>query len=574
MSQQQFAEVLSRDSTSRDKVIGTANLVLGGTVTVENGKKVVLNDNSDWFLPTKSETYSLSTFSKIVRPLVNSWLITNNHQYIVCLDTLIEDWQSRTFVGEHWKWQPTIASIRLENLMYAFALVWNREGAASDRARRRWANLLINHVRYIEENLEIASANNHLIFNLVAVLHFYLSIEHKDAFRGIIDRHWMMLEEQLEEQILKDGGSCELSTYYHMIIAYWLISLLVLSRSQKSKSAEFLVPLLQKMLFWFKMVLRPDNSIPLLGDSYSESQFCNPNDLLILSGLILNDLESAQLSNKILTQNVVQFLNRESVEYYQSIEQARVRRDSYYFQDSGRCCFRSHLHEIDEFYAIFDCGSVGYAKNPAHGHADALSFEISVRGKPVFVDTGVSGYEESKWRNYFRGTRSHNTAVIDSQDQSILWKATRFKSSANVKVHQLSFSDTEDLIKASHDGYSRLADPVLHTRCFRVNKSSSEVLIADSFSGRCSHQLDLLFHLSPDCEATVRVPGRIEIAVDGTRVELVYDGRLKPSLYRGSDDPLLGWYAQRESEIIPCPCIALTGRFVGDFATHTIIRWK
>ena len=41
---------------------------------------------------------------------------------------------------------------------------------------------------------------------------------------------------------------------------------------------------------------------------------------------------------------------------------------------------------------IGDCAQLGPDYLPGHGHADTLSFEFSVGGRRVFVNTGTSRY--------------------------------------------------------------------------------------------------------------------------------------------------------------------------------------
>ena len=45
---------------------------------------------------------------------------------------------------------------------------------------------------------------------------------------------------------------------------------------------------------------------------------------------------------------------------------------------------------------IFDLAQIGPDYLPSHGHADTLSFELSVYGKRVFVNSGTSMYGTEK----------------------------------------------------------------------------------------------------------------------------------------------------------------------------------
>jgi hypothetical protein len=69
---------------------------------------------------------------------------------------------------------------------------------------------------------------------------------------------------------------------------------------------------------------------------------------------------------------------------------------------------------------LFDTGRIGPDFMPGHGHCDCLSFELSVSGTPLFVNSGTFQYQGEK-RKYYRSTRAHNTVMINSHEQSECW---------------------------------------------------------------------------------------------------------------------------------------------------------
>ena len=73
---------------------------------------------------------------------------------------------------------------------------------------------------------------------------------------------------------------------------------------------------------------------------------------------------------------------------------------------------------------IFDAGKIGVDYQPAHGHCDCLSFELSVDGKPLLVNSGTYEYQ-GDLRKHFRKTRVHNTVEINGHEQSQCWGGFR-----------------------------------------------------------------------------------------------------------------------------------------------------
>src|SRR5206468_507056 len=70
----------------------------------------------------------------------------------------------------------------------------------------------------------------------------------------------------------------------------------------------------------------------------------------------------------------------------------------------------------NEIRAVVDAGPLGYTAIAAHGHADALSFTLSVGGSEFLIDPGTCAYHtQERWRQYFRGTAAHNTLRVDGR---------------------------------------------------------------------------------------------------------------------------------------------------------------
>jgi uncharacterized heparinase superfamily protein len=62
--------------------------------------------------------------------------------------------------------------------------------------------------------------------------------------------------------------------------------------------------------------------------------------------------------------------------------------------------------------ALLDVAPIGPDYQPGHAHADTLSFELSLFGQRLLVNSGTSEYEISPVRQYERSTKAHNTVVL------------------------------------------------------------------------------------------------------------------------------------------------------------------
>ena len=95
-------------------------------------------------------------------------------------------------------------------------------------------------------------------------------------------------------------------------------------------------------------------------------------------------------------------------------------RGSRYLEESGYCRL-----ENERAVVICDVARVGPNYQPGHAHADTLSFELSVYGFRVFVNSGVSEYGVSEERLRQRGTAAHNTLELNNADSSEVWHGFR-----------------------------------------------------------------------------------------------------------------------------------------------------
>ena len=138
-----------------------------------------------------------------------------------------------------------------------------------------------------------------------------------------------------------------------------------------------------------------------------------------------------------------------------------------------------------------------------HAHAGTLSFELSLDGRRVLVNSGISTYENDAERLRQRGTAAHNTVQVAGRDSSEVWSAFRVARrvrTVTVEVHD----DLATLcVDAQHDGYRRLG--IRHQRTWRLLPDGLEV--RDRLPGP-EQPAVAYFHWAPAAEAvTMRTDG-------------------------------------------------------------------
>jgi Heparinase II/III-like protein/Heparinase II/III N-terminus len=161
-----------------------------------------------------------------------------------------------------------------------------------------------------------------------------------------------------------------------------------------------------------------------------------------------------------------------------------------------------------------DAGPQGTGHS-GHGHADALSVSLSVGGRPWLMDSGSYCYiSDDDQRNAFRGTSAHNTMRVDGQDQAISDGPFSWKSIPRVRAERWIQGTDFSLFVGSHDGYERLAAPVVHRRIV-LHLQGGFWLIRDLALGRGSHQVETFWHFAPEVAAS-RVEGGVVSEVNSS----------------------------------------------------------
>jgi uncharacterized heparinase superfamily protein len=140
--------------------------------------------------------------------------------------------------------------------------------------------------------------------------------------------------------------------------------------------------------------------------------------------------------------------------------------------------------------ALLDVAPVGPDYLPGHAHADTLSFELSLFGQRVLVNSGTSRYGSGPERGRQRCTACHNTVEIDGEDSTEVWGG--FRVARRAKPFGLRIGQDSGLtITCAHDGYRRLPGKPIHRREWRFSEGGLELV--DTIEGGFTQAVGRLF---------------------------------------------------------------------------------
>lgn len=328
--------------------------------------------------------YNLHYFEYLFQLAFHYQNETDNERYFEKYKYLICNWIDNNPMPLGDGWHPYTISLRVTNWICTYK-VFEEEIVKDKQFENKLIDSLYEQYKYLQYNLEKDVLGNHYFENIKALIIGSLFLKEDNVKNKFIKQ--LLL--QLREQILKDGMHFELSPMYHKImledlikITYWL---------KEEKEYIQLVEYVQRMLDIAYSFEKNTDKTPAFNDSADGiSKVCEA------------------LISSCKTCFEIQPTPKEELEA------------------SGFYIINDNTKKL-----IYDVGEVCPSYLPAHGHCDALSYELSITGQAVIVNSGTYKYESGEWRNYFRSTKAHNTVVIGDKEQSQYWGSFRVAKRIN-----------------------------------------------------------------------------------------------------------------------------------------------
>lgn len=371
-------------------------------------------------------------------------------------------------------WEPYPLSLRLVNLV--------KWCARHPQAPAQWLASMARQAQAVAAQEERHILANHLFANGKALV-FAGAFFAGDPGARWLKRGLAILDREISEQFLPDGGHFELSPMYHATLLWDICDLVNLAgRSAVPALAERVAiwhGVIDRGLRWLASMCHPDGEISFFNDA--AFGIAPPPEAIEAYARSLDCTCGADPVGPL-----------------------------------------SFVHLVDSGYvvvqlgqggkALLDVAEVGPAYQPGHAHADTLSFELSLFGQRVLVNSGTSRYGDDAERQRQRSTAAHNTVEIDDENSSEVWAGFRVAQRARpiaLRVWQETRQEcAELLVRCAHDGYKRLTGAAVHQRQWAFAATGLRVI--DSLSGQYRKAVSR-FYLHPD----VQVSGNQELQLSG-----------------------------------------------------------
>lgn len=368
---------------------------------------------------------------------------------------LMSRWVNENPVFEGNGWEPYPTSLRLVN--------WVKWLSRQNSIDSNLHDSLMQQAEALLQQLEYHILGNHLFANGKALLFVgtYLkgSLSDKCTTKGL-----KIIDAEVNEQFLDDGGHFELTPMYHSILLWDILELIGLAQVSQSPRLTHRLPkwnaVAEKALSWLQGMIHKDGEVSFFNDAAIGIAHC-PSDIFKYAEQL--GLSWAQPHTPL--------------HVYKASGYAKVEYEKYSF--------------------IFDHAQVGPDYLPGHAHADTLSFELSIADERVFVNSGTSLYGVSDERLRQRQTAAHNTVEVCGQSSSEVWSGFRVARRATATLEEAVECKDYVRLTASHNGYKRLRPKVNHRRSITANAHSLK--IEDSLTEKVSAMFHLHIHPGVKC---------------------------------------------------------------------------
>lgn len=388
-------------------------------------------------------------------------------------EALIGRWIAENPVGRGVGWEPYPLSLRVVNW-----IKWGLVGCApnprpsveKDPAGQGLSAQAIHSLalqaRHIVPRVEWHLLGNHVLANAKALVFAGCFFEGAEA-DSWLNKGIAILQEQLAEQILADGGHFERSTMYHAIVLEDLLDLINVSQcfpdAVPADEVRTLREAAARMLGWARLMTHPDGGMAFFNDA--------------AFGIAPDIAELARYADRL---GIARSCD----------EDARL----VHLEQSG------YFRVVNgPFTLLFDAAPVGPDYLPGHAHADTLSFELSHGAQRVICNSGTSCYGRSEARRWERSTAAHSTVEIDGENSSEVWDGFRVARRASPIGPSCTEEGKTLRVECAHDGYTRLRGRPVHRRTMEV----SEVAMrwTDEVAGKGAHRVVGRIPLHPSVHA-------------------------------------------------------------------------
>ena len=523
--------------------------------------------------------------------LAQAYASTGDARFALGVKRHVDSWIEQCPSGRGPNWVSALElGIRLINWSFAWQLIGGMRsrlfaGESGHAFRERWLRSIYEQARMVSGNLSrFSSANNHLIGEAAGVYVAASTWPLWPQMRAWGERCRALLEEECHRQNAPAGGNREQAFAYQTFVLDFLLISGLAARARGEDFSPVYWKRLEVMTDFLASMCPVSGCLPMIGDGddgyvvkLAHEPGFSPTGSLIATGAVLFERPDLAVKARKIDSKTVALLGVQAMRRFEHLRETGRHgfRPRQQFTESGYYLLGTDFETPDEVRLLVDAGPLGYLSIAAHGHADALSFTLNVGDREILVDPGTYAYHtDPAWRRYFRSTRAHNTVEVDGQDQSMQAGNFMWTDHATSRCIEFDVRPGAQVFVGEHDGYLRLADPVLHRREILFDSRRQEIEVVDRIRCEREHEVRRSWHFAEDCEVET-VGHELHVVSGEARVILQpLENVDRIEVYRGGSAEQGGWISRRFGCKVPCTTVAWRSTIRGATTLRTRILYS
>lgn len=534
-------ELINLNRRNIPELADKAKRILSNEVLFFNNEWKQLGSGYDWITnPETGFTYDVTRHWSEIKDFNSSngdikyvweksrftWLlplIRHEHHYeedhSEYIFSQIEDWIERNPVnqGPNWKCSQEI-SLRLFNWCYALAFYRNSKALTPSRWEKiqntvYWS---LHHVFHHINFSRIAVRNNHAItetlcLTLSDILFPFIPETKKWARKG---RIWF--EKEIKYQVYKDGTFLQFSMNYHRVLVQLLsLGFSVAEKNGKPFSRIVYERAYKSLDFLYQCLQEENGNLPNYGNNDGALFFPLTDQAYRDYRPQLNTLHKFLTGNDLyreenLNEDFFWMAGKNNYSARFPTLQKRIGISSYPIGGF-------YLLREENTFTFIRCGN--HKDRPAQ--ADNLHLDVWKDGVNVLRDSGTYKYNTApELQKYFFGTASHNTVMLEDNDQML--KGSRFIWFYWTQAKYAGWEEKQDryIFKGGVSAFRHLNKGIIHHRQMEKLKGESQWIVKDQIDGHSGNYFQQ-WHLSKEIE------GEFAAVTEGVEIE----NKKIPSLY-------------------------------------------
>ncbi len=373
------------------------------------------------------------------------------------LEPLLDQWIAANPPGWGDGWHSYTLSLRSRNWIQLFRHC--PPLATAPRLQSLWQQLC-----WLQAHPEHCHGGNHWLENLTTLAIGGLQFE-GDAAQAMHCRAMTLLQQELSDQLLRDGGHQERSASYHLLMIDRLVELGDLLQARRHALPSWLSQAVERMVVWAAAIKLEGGGFPRFNDSAADA--CRPLGAVLASAQRYS-AQAALHRSRPGNQSQAALMD---------------------LPETGWTLLRPG----QGWELAFKCGIPCPPHLAAHAHSDLLSFDLWHHGQPVIAEVGTSVYGSGPDRQLERSSAAHNslqlglpkpTAPYGTWEDETDWIEpvdvwAGFRAGRKAQPHSRSHGCSGPWLWAagSHDGYHSIAAQHFRWLGLRLSPSHKPVLV-------------------------------------------------------------------------------------------------